>query len=56
MSDKPATKKKPKLKKLACGGYGIFAEDPKSKTEGQIGYIGPNLSLDGFCPPSDYDR
>lgn len=57
MSDKkPEVKNKPKLKKLPCGGYGIYIEDKKTNQPSQIGYIGANLSLDGFCPQSEYDR
>ena len=57
MSDKKIeTKTKPKLKKLPCGGYGIYVEDKKTNMPIQIGYLGANLSIDGFCPLSEYDR
>jgi hypothetical protein len=57
MSDKkPDVKVKLKLKKLPCGGYGIYTEDKKTSQSVQIGYVGANLSLDGFCPSSEYDR
>lgn len=45
MSDKPV------VKKLKCGGWGIFTVDPKTKQPAQTGYVGSNLKLDAFLPP-----
>jgi hypothetical protein len=39
-----------KAKKLAEGGYALYAIDPKTKTETQVGYIGGNLSLEAWIP------
>ena len=39
-----------KVKKLAEGGYAIYATDPKTKTETQVGYVGENLSLEAWIP------
>jgi hypothetical protein len=39
-----------KAKKLAEGGYALYAVDPKTKTETQVGYIGGNLSLEAWIP------
>lgn len=47
MSEK---KEKVNIKKLPCGGYAIMGIDIKSKQIVQVGYIGPNLLLDGFLP------
>lgn len=41
---------KPIVKKLACGGYGIYTLDSKSKQLAQTGYIGANLSLEAYLP------
>jgi hypothetical protein len=32
-----------KVKKLAEGGYALYAVDPKTKTETQVGYIGVKM-------------
>jgi hypothetical protein len=39
-----------KAKKLAEGGYALYAVDPKTKTETQVGYVGGNLSLEAWIP------
>jgi hypothetical protein len=39
-----------KAKKLAEGGYALYAIDPKTKTETQVGYVGGNLSLEAWIP------
>jgi hypothetical protein len=39
-----------KIKKLAEGGYAIYAIDPKTKTENQVGYIGEALPIEGYLP------
>jgi len=46
-----ATKEKPLVKKLPCGGYGIYGIDIKSKQHIQIGYIGAKLNLEAYLPP-----
>lgn len=43
-------KQKPIVRKLKCGGHGIFTIDIKSKQLAQTGYIGPNLCLEAFIP------
>jgi len=44
------TKDKPVVKKLPCGGYGIYTIDPKTKQPAQTGYIGANLELTAYLP------
>jgi hypothetical protein len=39
-----------KIKKLAEGGYAIYAVDPKTKSEIQVGYIGDGLDIKGWLP------
>jgi len=39
-----------KIKKLAEGGYAIYAVDPKTKSEMQVGYIGDGLDIKGWLP------
>ena len=39
-----------KAKKLKEGGYALYAVDPKTKTETQVGYIGEHLDLKGWLP------
>jgi hypothetical protein len=39
-----------KVKKLAEGGYAIYATDSKTKTETQVGYIGENLDPKNWLP------
>jgi hypothetical protein len=39
-----------KAKKLAEGGYALYAIDPKTKTETQVGYVGENLVLEAWIP------
>jgi len=39
-----------KVKKLAEGGYAIYATDPKTKQETQVGYIGENLTPEAWLP------
>jgi hypothetical protein len=41
---------KPIVKKLKCGGYGIFTTDVKTKQITQTGYIGENLKLEAWLP------
>lgn len=41
---------KPVVKKLKCGGWGIFTIDPKTKMPTQTGYVGPNLSAEAYLP------
>jgi len=41
---------KPIVRKLKCGGHGVYTIDPKTKQLAQTGYIGPNLSLEAFLP------
>jgi len=41
---------KPIVKKLKCGGYGVYTIDVKTKMSVQTGYIGPNLTLEAFLP------
>ena len=45
-----ATKEKPLVKKLPCGGYGIYGIDIKNKQQIQIGYIGAKLNLEACLP------
>jgi hypothetical protein len=47
MSDE---KNKIVVKKLKCGGYGIYAADAKTKSIIQTGYIGENLKLEAWLP------
>jgi len=44
------SQEKPILKKLPCGGYGIYTSDAKSKQVIQTGYIGANLPLETYAP------
>lgn len=44
MSDKPI------VKKLKCGGWGVYTIDIKSKQLAQTGYIGSELKLEAFLP------
>jgi len=37
-------------RKLACGGYAIYANDVKTKTLMQIGYIGSSLKPEAWLP------
>ena len=39
-----------KAKKLKEGGYALYAIDPKTKQESQVGYIGENLDPKGWLP------
>jgi hypothetical protein len=39
-----------KAKKLKEGGYALYAIDPKTKQEAQVGYIGENLTLEAWLP------
>jgi len=39
-----------KAKKLKEGGYALYAIDPKTKQETQVGYIGENLNADAWLP------
>jgi len=39
-----------KAKKLAEGGYALYAIDLKTKQETQVGYIGENLTLEAWLP------
>jgi len=39
-----------KAKKLKEGGYALYAIDPKTKQEAQVGYIGENLNLEAWLP------
>ena len=39
-----------KAKKLAEGGYALYAIDPKTKTETQVGYVGENLAVEAWIP------
>ena len=39
-----------KAKKLKEGGYALYATDPKTKTETQVGYIGDGLDIKGWLP------
>ena len=39
-----------KVKKLAEGGYALYAIDPKTKQETQVGYMGENLDPKGWLP------
>ena len=39
-----------KAKKLKEGGYALYATDPKTKTETQVGYIGEGLPFEGYLP------
>jgi hypothetical protein len=41
---------KPVIKKLKCGGWGIYTIDLKTKLPAQTGYIGPNLCVEAFLP------
>jgi len=41
---------KPVVKKLKCGGWGIFTTDPKTKMLAQTGYVGPNLEPKAYLP------
>ena len=41
---------KPIVKKLKCGGYGIYTTDSKTKQLAQTGYIGANLTLEAWLP------
>ena len=41
---------KPVVKKLKCGGWGIYTVDVKTKQPAQTGYIGPGLKLEAFVP------
>jgi len=41
---------KPIVRKLKCGGHGVYTIDSKTKQLAQTGYIGPNLSLEAFLP------
>jgi len=43
-------KDKPTVKKLPCGGYGVYGIDIKNKQPIQIGYIGSNLNVEAFLP------
>ena len=45
-----ATKDKPIVKKLPCGGHAIYSIDIKSKQQIQVGYIGANLNLEAYLP------
>lgn len=47
MSDE---KNKIVVKKLKCGGYGIYAADAKTKSIIQTGYIGKHLKLEAWIP------
>jgi len=44
------SQEKPVVKKLKCGGHGVYTIDQKSKQLVQTGYIGPNLSLEAYAP------
>ena len=44
------SQEKPVVKKLKCGGWGVYTIDPKTKQPAQTGYIGPNLSLEAYLP------
>lgn len=44
------SQEKPVVKKLKCGGWGVYTTDPKTKMPAQTGYIGPNLSLEAYLP------
>jgi len=50
MQQETTKKEKSILKPLPCGGYAIQGIDTKTKQTIQVGYIGKNLSLDGFFP------
>jgi hypothetical protein len=39
-----------KVKKLAEGGWAIYATDTKTKQESQVGYIGTNLDPKNWLP------
>jgi len=41
---------KPIVKKLKCGGWGIYTTDVKTKMLAQTGYIGSNLTLECWLP------
>jgi hypothetical protein len=41
---------KPIVKKLKCGGYGVYTTDFKTKQLAQTGYIGANLTLEAWLP------
>jgi len=43
-------KQKPIVRKLKCGGYGIYTTDIKTKQLAQTGYIGSKLCLEAFLP------
>lgn len=44
------SQEKPVVKKLKCGGWGIFTIDVKTKMPAQTGYIGANLTLECWLP------
>lgn len=44
------SQEKPIVKKLKCGGYGIYTIDTKTKQLVQTGYVGANLKLEAFIP------
>ena len=41
---------KPVVRKLKCGGWGIYTIDPKTKQQAQTGYIGANMTLECWLP------
>jgi hypothetical protein len=47
MSDE---KNKIVVKKLKCGGYGIYSTDAKTKSVIQTGYIGESLNVEAWIP------
>jgi hypothetical protein len=47
MSDE---KNKIVVKKLKCGGYGIYSADAKTKSVVQTGYIGASLNVQAWIP------
>jgi len=47
MSDE---KNKIVVKKLKCGGYGIYSTDAKTKSVIQTGYIGEGLKVEAWIP------
>jgi hypothetical protein len=38
------------IKKLKCGGWAMYSEDAKTKTQIQTGYIGSNLKPEAWVP------
>jgi hypothetical protein len=48
MSNEQQPKNDLTAKKLPCGGYAIYGMDTKTKSKTQIGYVGPNLSVEAY--------